>query len=370
MNRLLKAIKKYGVPQEVAGVETQETLTVISNTLTYMENISDENEEDGALLTSSCKNLERRCSFWAGLGECNKPGNEYMRVHCAPACQECNAIDIQTRCQSLGVDGNITPPVLVPGGLNTMFERIVLNVPTEGMLDYTANILSRPSKSNVNIKEDSFFRDFAQPPWLITLDNFLSVEEANDLIELGNTHGYEVITFEQTGQTDMMGVEVDSITSRQCTGQKSWCTYTEECRTDTLVQEIQNRIAKVTGIPVVNSEHLEIIKYEVGQHYRKHNDYILSERDGRAGSRVLSFFIYLSDDDDAEDGGGGNLNFPILNQKIRPQKGTAVLWPTVRSSNPTDVDLRTDYEIEDVKRGTVYGVATWLHLHKYDIGCA
>ena len=41
-----------------------------------------------------------------------------------------------------------------------------------------------------------------------------------------------------------------------------------------------------------------------------------------------------------------------------------LLWPTVRNSNPTDVDLRTDYEIEDVKRGTVYGVTTWLHLHE------
>jgi prolyl 4-hydroxylase len=85
----------------------------------------------------------------------------------------------------------------------------------------------------------------------------------------------------------------------------------------------------------------------------------------------LSIFIYLSDDDDDDGGGGGggNLNFPTLKQKVRPKKGTAVLWPTVRNSNPTDEDLRTDYEIEDVKRGTVYGVTTWLHLHEYDIGC-
>ena len=41
MNRLLKAVKKYGVPQEVRGIESQETLTAISNTLTYMENLSD-----------------------------------------------------------------------------------------------------------------------------------------------------------------------------------------------------------------------------------------------------------------------------------------------------------------------------------------
>jgi prolyl 4-hydroxylase len=203
---------------------------------------------------------------------------------------------------------------------------------------------------------------------LITLDNFLTDEEANDLIELGNNHKYEVITLEQTdGQTDMMGVEVDSITSRQCTGKISWCTYADDCITDTLIEKIQDRISKVTGIPVVNSEHLEIVKYEVGDYYRKHNDYILSQQGGRAGSRVLSFFVYLSDDDD--DDGGGNLNFPTLKKKIRPKKGTAVLWPTVRNSNPTDVDLRTDYEIEDVKHGTVYSVATWLHLHEYDFGC-
>ena len=374
MNRLLKALKKYGVPQDVRGIESQETLTVISNTLTYMENLSDKFDDmsDVNLLTSSCKNLEKRCSFWAGLGECNKPGNEYMRLHCAPACQECNLMDIQTRCPSLGVDGNIMPPALVPGGLNTMFERIVLNVPTEdNMVDYTVNILSRPGESNVNIKEESFFRDFAQPPWLITLDNFLTDKEANDLIELGNNHGYEVVPFEQVEQTDMLtdmlGIEVNSVTSQQCTGKISWCTYADDCITDTLIEKIQDRISKVTGIPVVNSEHLEIVKYEVGDYYRKHNDYILSQQGGRAGSRVLSFFVYLSDDDD--DDGGGNLNFPTLKKKIRPKKGTAVLWPTVRNSNPTDVDIRTDYEIEDVKHGTVYSVATWLHLHEYDFGC-
>ena len=34
------------------------------------------------------------------------------------------------------------------------------------------------------------------------------------------------------------------------------------------------RMANITGIPEVNQEHLQLLRYEVGQYYQTHNDYI------------------------------------------------------------------------------------------------
>jgi Rps23 Pro-64 3,4-dihydroxylase Tpa1-like proline 4-hydroxylase len=35
-----------------------------------------------------------------------------------------------------------------------------------------------------------------------------------------------------------------------------------------------DRMANITGIPEVNQEHLQLLRYEVGQYYQTHNDYI------------------------------------------------------------------------------------------------
>ena len=41
------------------------------------------------------------------------------------------------------------------------------------------------------------------------------------------------------------------------------------------------RSMQVTGIPTENSEDLQVLKYEPGQFYRRHHDYIPHQRDRR-----------------------------------------------------------------------------------------
>jgi hypothetical protein len=46
------------------------------------------------------------------------------------------------------------------------------------------------------------------------------------------------------------------------------------------------QIANVTNAPVENQEYLQVLKYEVGQYYVSHNDYIPDHRHMPCGPRV------------------------------------------------------------------------------------
>jgi prolyl 4-hydroxylase len=122
---------------------------------------------------------------------------EWMKVKCAPACQACDILDIRQRCPQLGDDAM---PALMPGEMNHMFERIVRTSPgnrsesfsiEDGMVNYTVRVLSRPEPHDEGEEESTnFWSDVASPPWIIALDDFLSVEERDHLIRLGDIIGY------------------------------------------------------------------------------------------------------------------------------------------------------------------------------------
>ncbi len=255
-----------------------------------------------------------------------------------------------------------------------MFERIVETAPgnqtvgnaktQEGMTNYTVHILSRPGpyEGSPIISEEY---DKEQPPWIITFENFLTEEECQKLIELGYQSNYE--RSKDVGQVQVDG-SYDSVESSTRTSENAWCSDRNKCRNDPTARLIHDRISFVTGLPANNSEDLQLLKYEVGQFYRKHHDYIEHQQHRRCGPRVLTFFLYLSGDVE-----GGATNFPKLGIAVKPKVGRAVLWPSVLNSDPSKKDHRTDHEAQDVLSGVKYGANAWLHLHDYlaaqELGC-
>ena len=80
-----------------------------------------------------------------------------------------------------------------------------------------------------------------------------------------------------------------------------------------------------------------------------------------AGPRVLTFFMYLSDVEE-----GGETHFPKLNISVKPEKGSALLWPSVESDYPSSkIEQLTYHAALPVKRGTKYAANSWLHLRDY-----
>ena len=77
---------------------------------------------------------------------------------------------------------------------------------------------------------------------------------------------------------------------------------------DSIVHNIENRIAALSGIPFDNGEGMQILRYDIGQKYDPHYDYFhdtVNPAPKRGGQRIATMLIYLQDTED-----GGETTFP------------------------------------------------------------
>jgi len=381
---MMNDIQEFGVAQTVSGDREQDTLVNVYETVQYMKNIVHAQNPTHNMtreVIESCRNNEAMCSYWAVMGECDV-NPSFMAKKCAPACKSCEKLDINVRCGER--DPNAVPAIR-PGDLNYMFERIVTTAPgnqtdenqigaqekkvqENGTPFYTVHIHSHPASTSFadSDKDKGAIplnreRDLQEDVWVITLDNFLSDEECDYMINYGYYNKYE--RSRDMGKRQFDG-SFDSIQTTQRTSTNSWCNDESGCRSDPVIQRISERLANVTKIPTVNFEDFQMLKYEVGQFYRTHHDYIPHQRHRHCGPRILTFFLYLSD---VEEGGG--TGFPTLDIVIKPKKGRALLWPSVLNSNPSDKDHRTMHEARTVEAGTKYAANAWIHLYDYMNSC-
>jgi prolyl 4-hydroxylase len=255
------------------------------------------------------------------------------------------------------------------GDLNKMFERILREAPgnrtlTEeekrqlaesNMTEYTVVVYSRPSETPQD--EIDIASDKSRPPWVITFENFLTDEECDVLIELG--HKYEYKRSEDVGGLKFDGSH-DSVKSERRTSENAWCSDFKGCRNEDVPTKIHNRMARVMGIPANNSEDMQLLRYEKGQFYRTHHDFIPHQVDRQCGPRILTFFLYLSDVE-----AGGGTNFPDLDITIMPKKGRALLWPSVLNADPMQKDGRMMHQALDVESGTKFAANGWIHMYDY-----
>jgi prolyl 4-hydroxylase len=185
-----------------------------------------------------CKNRHPQCAYWASLGECeNNP--RYMTLQCAPSCQTCDKIDFEARCPW----DKSKPSILKEGDLNKLFTRLT----TEPFYQkYEPTIHSSPPSG----------------PWVVTLENLLTPEECDRLIELGAEEGYEISR--DVGAKKFDGTH-EAVTSSGRTSTNAWCNGA--CYNDTMTQSVLAKIENVTGVPEANSEYLQLLRYEESQFY-------------------------------------------------------------------------------------------------------
>ena len=133
-------------------------------------------------------------------------------------------------------------------------------------------------------------------PWILHFDSFISDEDADHLVEIAQGR-FERSRATGDDETNNDGTKSKSAYAR--TSPTSWCNV-PECLSDTRFQRIRQRISELTEVPWENSEHLQVLQYEVGQFYTEHHDQI-APRYSIWGPRLYTFFTYLSD---VEEGGG------------------------------------------------------------------
>lgn len=329
-----------GESQELGGDETITTEAIlerIAESQEYMKRQVELAEIDPELLRS-CRNKHDGCTFWSlSDNECEK-NPAFMKVECGPACFSCDMLSIEKRCP---MDREtIGPDVWGPGDLEKMFRRLSSEEPY--ISKYNVTVLSSPDNEDAG-------------PWVLTLDNFVTDDEAERLISLGAVEGYE-------RSTDIGAMKPDgttgSVVSNGRTSTNAWCS--NECLEDEMVQMVNQRISNMTGIPEENSEDLQLLRYEVGQKYNTHHDYIEYETDRQGGVRLITVYLYLNDVE-----AGGGTNFPDLGLTVMPKRGRVLIWPSVVDSDPNQKDNRTDHQALPVEAGLKYGANAWLHMRSF-----
>mmetsp|Transcript_27312 Transcript_27312/g.76638 ORF Transcript_27312/g.76638 Transcript_27312/m.76638 type:complete len:317 (-) Transcript_27312:96-1046(-) len=305
----------------------------------YMTNdvYNNNNDKYNSEVKSECQVRHELCAFWVAIGECEKnPG--YMKLQCAPACKTCDQLSFDTRCPF----DKDAPGTWEAGDLNKMFERITT---AEEFQKFSPQILSSPSTSTKNKPN----------PWIVILDDFLTQEECDTMIELGAKKGYE--RSKDVGKKKFDGT-YDGTLSQDRTSTNAWCV--EDCYNETATQSVLQKQEWLTGIPEANNEYIQLLRYEEGQRYGKHHDYIHHHNARPQGVRILTVFFYLND---VEEGGGTHFN--DLDITVLPKRGRVLLWPSVLDQHPSRKDSLTHHEALPPIKGIKYGANSWVHARNF-----
>ena len=202
-----------------------------------------------------------------------------MKMQCAASCFSCDELIFEKRCP---FDREAPVHFQKAGDLDAMFQRIL----TEPALQrYQPRAVMQPNPptttTTTNDDDDNHHPAPKQGPWIVVLENFLSDEECDTLIRLGAERGYE--QSKDVGAQNFDGTYA-ATTSKDRTSSNAWCV--EECWEHNVTQAIHDRLELLTGVDRMNYEYLQLLRYEEGQFYGEHHDYIDHHNDRSQGPRV------------------------------------------------------------------------------------
>ncbi|GAA4868105.1 2OG-Fe(II) oxygenase [Luteimonas vadosa] len=131
---------------------------------------------------------------------------------------------------------------------------------------------------------------------------------------------------------------------------------------DFALRAVQLRLCAAAGVDLVQAEHLTVLRYEPGQQYRPHRDYLppaTIARDGpQAGNRMRTICVYLNDVE-----AGGATEFPGPGVSIAPKAGSAVVFDNLLPDGSPDPD--SVHAGLPVDRGVKWLGTLWLRQGRY-----
>ena len=127
---------------------------------------------------------------------------------------------------------------------------------------------------------------------------------------------------------------------------------------DVLLELVNLRVAAAVEMPPEHGEGLGVLHYQPGETYAPHVDFIpatpanaaqLAER----GQRTRTLLVYLNEDFD-----GGETDFPILQRRFRPPRGSALVFHSVDEQGRTD--QRTVHAGRSPVSGDKWVISKWF----------
>jgi len=258
------------------------------------------------------------------------------------------------------------------GDLSRMYERIL----EEYRHSHNATVHSRPTLAPEDAgKADDEVDYLVGTPWVLTMENFVTPEEATRMIEWAEIE----IRDGAEWNSDVQDLTEEEYNERYkdedeeekgCKSIQAWCQ--DACMEDPVVQNIVGRVEKLVGLSSDYLEELHFIRYNNnGQGYSEHSDFLPGEAVGMQGPRLFTLYIYWND---VPRGMGGETTFPHIKDPnkrggqpvaIEPKLGRLLLWPNVLDQSPGLGDTRTRHEAKPIATGLKYGSTFWFHLRNY-----
>ena len=133
---------------------------------------------------------------------------------------------------------------------------------------------------------------------------------------------------------------------------------------DLVLAVLQERAARLLGVPIACHEPPNAISYEPGQEYRQHADFIepripqFQAELQRLGQRVATVVTYLNDDF-----AGAETVFPDLDVRFRGSPGDAVYFANVLADGSPD--YLTSHAALPPARGRKWVLSQWLRAKPF-----
>jgi len=209
-------------------------------------------------------------------------------------------------------------------------------------------------------------------PRVVEVEDFLTPEECEKLIS----------TAKPLMSRSTVSAEGDSAISLQESSRTSSTAWLPP-HTHTLAQELYDRVSSLVGIDFRKHSHvvvedLQVLRYEVNQHYHIHHDYFdptlhrgFLQGDGR--NRFITAFFYLTDVER-----GGETCFPMTDDprpitdysdctrglRVPPKRGKAVIFYSLLADGQRNggLDVASWHGGCDVHNGTKWAANYWITL--------
>ena len=197
-----------------------------------------------------------------------------------------------------------------------------------------------------------------ETPWVAEFPNYLTEEEADELVRIASVEGYRI---EDDLPNHVRDVNVTNCDSLQCMRQP-------------FMSELSLRASSLLGLHPNNFESMEFIDYGPGQHYVWHADEYSWKTPAKdpvavlSGPRLLTMFYYLSD---VEEGGetafaGPDSTGRTKRLAVSPKKGKAIIWANMKDHWRFNEPAAVHSAIR-VRKGRKLAGTLWIHASGFRI---
>ena len=190
-------------------------------------------------------------------------------------------------------------------------------------------------------------------PYIATYPGFLTPDEADYVVAMAGRH----VTPSQV--MDPISGKQIADPYRSSSDMRFWHTFQ-----DLVIYAINCRISRATGEPMSHQEMLGVLRYEPGQQYKPHGDYLLPDMQGRnpevdrSGQRIKTFLVYLNDSFE-----GGETEFINIGLKAKGARGEGLVYHNVDVKGVPDP--KTIHAGLPVKNGIKWLSTMWIRDRKY-----